>query len=172
MSHYPPAIAAGTYKIDPNKSRIEFTTTHWFGLGDVQGTFAVASGELTVTDPIENSSVRVAASAASFSTGNPRRDKQVRGKTFLDAERHPEIVFASTSLAFAPASATLYGTLTVKGNEAQLTLAVTDIEAHEATISAKATARIDRHEVGVRALPGIAGRHLDATIHITARFES
>jgi polyisoprenoid-binding protein YceI len=171
MTHDLSAVAPGIYTIDPSESRIEFTTTHWFGLGKVQGSFAVTSGELIVADPIEESSVRAVASTASFSTNNARRDSQIRGKAFLDSERHPQLSFDSTSIVFEGDTATLYGTLTVKGNQEQITFAITDIEAHETSVTAVATAHVDRHEHGVSAMPGIAGRYLDITVRFIARLD-
>jgi polyisoprenoid-binding protein YceI len=169
MSHDLSAVAPGIYRIDPNESRIDFTTSHWFGLGKVRGSFAITSGDLIVADPIADSSVRAVASTASFSTNNSRRDTQVRGRTFLDAERHPDLLFASTSIVFDANSATVEGTLTVKGNQEQATFEVSNIDTHGGAVTAVATAHVDRHEHGVRALPGIAGRYLDISVHFTAR---
>jgi polyisoprenoid-binding protein YceI len=172
MSHDLPAISPGIYKIDTNESRVQIDTIHWFGLGKVRAAFDLISGELNITDPLENSSVRATVSAGSFNSQNPQRDKQVRGRSFLHTERHPELVFTSTSLVLASGSSTVYGRLAVKGNDEQVILTVSDIEAHEGTITARATASIDRRLHNVRAMPGIAGRFLEVTIHMTARLDA
>jgi polyisoprenoid-binding protein YceI len=164
-------VAPGIYRIDPDKSRIDFTTTHWFGLGNVSGSFALTSGDLIVADRVEDSSVRAVASTTSVSTNNARRDAQVRSRAFLDAERHPDLLFASTSIVLAGDSATIYGNLAVKDNHEQAIFTVTHIEARDGIISAVATARIDRHEHGIHAMPGIAGRYLHLTVRFTARLD-
>jgi polyisoprenoid-binding protein YceI len=163
--------APGIYRIDLDKSRIDFTTTHWFGLGNVSGSFALTSGDVIVADRVEDSSVRAVASTTSFSSNNSRRDAQIRSKAFLDAERHPDLLFASTSIVLAGDSATIYGNLTVKGNHEQVVFTVTDIEGGDDTITAVATARVDRHAHGVHAMPGIAGRYLHITVQFTARLD-
>jgi polyisoprenoid-binding protein YceI len=169
LSHGLPEISPGVYTIDTNESLVQIDTVHWFGLGKVQATFDLIAGELKVTDPLDNSSIRATVSAGSFNSQNPKRDKQVRSRSFLHADSHPEFVFTSTSLALASGSSTVYGKLAVKGIEEQVILNVTNIEAHEGTITARATANIDRRQHGIRAMPGIAGRFLGVTIHVTAR---
>jgi polyisoprenoid-binding protein YceI len=164
-------VAPGVYRIDPTESRIDFTTTHWFGLGKVHGSFAITSGDLIVADPIADSSVRAVASTASFSTNNSKRDVQVRGRTFLDTEQHPDLLFASTSVVFEGDSSTVYGHLTVKGRQEQLILSVTGVDTHHGVITANASTRVDRHQHGVGAMPGIAGRHLEIAIHFKARID-
>jgi len=52
-------LAAVTYRIDPSRSGISFTTGHLFGLGRVTGTFDLTDGEIQVAHPIELSQVTV-----------------------------------------------------------------------------------------------------------------
>jgi polyisoprenoid-binding protein YceI len=80
-----PVVAPGTYRIDAEASRIGFKTRHMFGLGPVKGTFALTTGEITVADVPERSSVQATASAASFNTRNPLRDVRPRRS---DDSRH------------------------------------------------------------------------------------
>jgi polyisoprenoid-binding protein YceI len=165
------AIAPGIYRIDLDKSRIDFTTTHWFGLGNVSGSLTLTSGDLIVAERVEDSSVRAVASTASFSSNNSRRDAQIRSRTFLDAERHPDLLFASTSIVLAGDTATIYGNLTVKGNHERAIFSVSRIEGRDGTITAVATATVDRHEHGIHAMAGIAGRYLHITVQFAARFD-
>jgi polyisoprenoid-binding protein YceI len=169
MSHDLRAIKAGSYTIDPLKSRIDFQTRHWFGLGEVSGSFDVTSGELVVANPVERSSVQATVSSASFRSNHLRRDAQVISKLFLDAERHPDMRFASTSIEVEEGSASIHGVLSVKANETQLTLLVSDVDVDDGAITDKASVTIDRYQHGVNAMRGIASRYLELTIHMTAR---
>jgi polyisoprenoid-binding protein YceI len=93
----------------------------------------------------------------------------VISKLFLDAERHPELRFASTSIEVEDGEASIHGVLTVKDNETQLTLLATDINGHDGAITATATVTVDRYQHGVNAMRGIASRYLELSIHMTAR---
>lgn len=164
-----PVVAPGVYRVDVEASRIGFTTRHMFGLGPVKGTFALTAGQITVADAPENSSVQATASAASFNTRNPLRDVQVRGPLFLNAKRHPQLSFRSSSIAFAPDGATIHGTLQARGGEAPLVLSASDIDVTDGVLTATATGQVDRYALGVRTMPGMAARNLDVTIRIAAR---
>jgi len=164
-----PVVAPGIYRIDAEASRIGFKTRHMFGLGPVKGTFALTTGEITVADTPERSSVQATASAASFNTRNPLRDVQVRSRLFLNAKRHPQLSFRSSSIAFAPGEATIRGTLQASGGEAPLVLSASDIEFTDGVLTATATGQVDRYALGVRTMPGMAARNLDVTVRIAAR---
>jgi polyisoprenoid-binding protein YceI len=83
--------ATGTYRIDPASSSVSFTTRHMFGLGAVNGTFGVVSGEVTIADPVTASTARAVIDAASFSSGHPQRDKDVKSANLLHVQEHPHI---------------------------------------------------------------------------------
>ena len=40
--------AAGTYHLDPHRSRVRYTGKHMLGLGTVHATFSVRAGELRI----------------------------------------------------------------------------------------------------------------------------
>jgi polyisoprenoid-binding protein YceI len=70
--------AAGIYQLDPAASTVTFATRHMFGLAPVKGTFRLVSGQITIADPVTSSTVSAVIDAASFATGNPQRDKDVK----------------------------------------------------------------------------------------------
>ena len=92
----------GKYDIDTTASTISFRTRHVFGLGPVRGTFTVHSGTVDVCDPVADSRVHVHIDAASFRTGNQRRDANVRSARFLDTDRYPYLTFVAERLADEP----------------------------------------------------------------------
>jgi polyisoprenoid-binding protein YceI len=154
----------GTYRLDPDRSTVRFTTTHVFGLGKVTGTFNLSAGKVVVTAPATASTLSVTASAASFASGSTGRDKTVKSATYLDAEHHPDIVFDSTGARITEAGWVVEGTLTVRGHRAPAEVTVTAAEVAGTTLTVSATARIDRYAHGVTAMKGMTGRHLDLAI--------
>ncbi|GAA1952906.1 YceI family protein [Amycolatopsis minnesotensis] len=159
---------AGEYTIDPGRSAVTFATRHFFGLGGVRGSFGLASGRLTVAEPVEESTVAAAIDAGSFKTGSGARDRVVKSKQYLESERFPEIRFASAGVREQDGEWVLDGTLTVKDSTQPVRLTVDEVAAEAGTITAHAHVRIDRYAFGVTAQKGMTGRHLDLALDITA----
>jgi polyisoprenoid-binding protein YceI len=158
-------IQAGRYDLDPQRSAIRFRTRHMFGLGPVRGTFAIRSGAVLVADPLDASTVYAEIDAASFATGNSQRDKAVRSPRYLDAARYPVITFAAQGTD--PAASEIRGTLTVRGVERPVTLAITATEQTGAEVAVAATMHVDRFEFGLTAQRGMTGRRLELELSAT-----
>lgn len=159
--------AAGPYRLDPEASSIRFGTRHWFGLGGVHGSFAVSSGDITITDPVTSSTASAVVDAASFHTGNAARDDDVKSANFLHAQEHPRITFTSSGLAQDGGRWLLRGQITVRGRSTPAELAITEARAGDDGLLVKATTRIDRYAHGLVKKKGLAGRYLD--LEVTAR---
>ncbi|MFE4873664.1 YceI family protein [Streptomyces sp. NPDC056682] len=153
----------GRYSIDTDSSSITFKSRHFFGLMPVRGTFAIRGGTVEVTEPLSQSRLRVEVEAASFSTGNGQRDRDVRSVKFLDTDRHPLITFVSERVDATSVS----GTLTACGITRSASLSIVRSEVHTNSFTVRATTRVDRIEFGVTAARGMAGRHLDLTLEVT-----
>ena len=92
-------IPAGRHhQLNPAASTVTFATRHMFGLAPVKGTFRLVSGQITIANPVTSSTVSAVIDAASFATGNPQRDKDVKSARFLHVRDHPQITFRSTEL--------------------------------------------------------------------------
>jgi polyisoprenoid-binding protein YceI len=159
--------ATGTYRIDPSGSSVSFTTRHLFGLGVVRGTFGVLSGEVTIADPVTASTARAVIDAASFSSGHPQRDKDVKSANLLHVQEHPHIKFESSQLVPVGDGWVLRGQLTARGNAAPVELAVTESRGSGDGLALRATTRIDRYAFGLTKRKGLAARYLD--LEITAQ---
>ncbi|MFG2813569.1 YceI family protein [Streptomyces sp. NPDC048410] len=153
----------GRYTIDAASSSITFTTRHVFGLLPVRGTFAIRGGTVDVAEPLAASRLRVEIDSASFSTGNDRRDGEVRSAKFLDTDRHPLITFVSERVDATRVS----GTLTACGVARPASLSVVRAEVRAGSFTVRATTRVDRTEFGVTASRGMAGRRLDLMLEVT-----
>lgn len=152
----------GRYRIDPDGSSVTFRTRHLFGLAPVRGRFAIRAGTVDVTEPLTSSRIYTEIEAASFRTGNPVRDAQVRSARFLAADAHPVLAFSSEGLD----GQVLAGTLTVRGVSRPVSVLTEVTGADRQSFTARATVRIDRYDFGVTASRGLAGRYLDMTLEV------
>ncbi len=86
------------WQIDPAHTTVTVAAKHMM-VTTVRGRFSGATGEIEF-DPErpEAGGVVLRIPAASVNTGEDRRDAHLRSADFLDAETHPDIVFASTKV--------------------------------------------------------------------------
>jgi polyisoprenoid-binding protein YceI len=160
--------AAGRYRVDPARSSVTFRTRHLFGLRAVSGTMTVASGEITVDPAVPKAAVTAVVSAVSFDTGSRARDRDVRSAKFLDTGHYPDIIFRAGTLTRADGPWMLAGELTVRQISSPVMLAIESVEPAGTGFRARATTRIDRYALGVTAAKGMAARHLDISLAVTA----
>jgi|SRR4051794_11140145 len=163
-----PALAAGTYRIDPARSRVRFTIKEAFGLQTTQGTFTVRDGSVVIAPVPEESTATVTLDAASFTTDKVRRDRTVVGKRFLDADTHPTITFATTRLVRADGRWVQHGVLGVRGSECPVALTIGRAAATVDGCRFTAVARVDRYATPVRAARLMIGRHLAVELDVYA----
>jgi polyisoprenoid-binding protein YceI len=112
-----PRLAAGSWRVDPARSHASFAARAG---GPCGGGGVARSGRVLVTEPIEDSTVRLAARTSAVSTGSPLLDRLLAGPGFLDAGAFPEISFRSEMLAWVPAGWRAVGRLQVKDTEHEL----------------------------------------------------
>jgi polyisoprenoid-binding protein YceI/predicted ester cyclase len=95
MNTRPDQTLAGCWRLDPQRSRVEFRAPHVWGLATVKGRFDRFAGRLDLSaDP----AIELTIDAASVQTGNPRRDRHLRSPDFFAAETHPQMRFASEAV--------------------------------------------------------------------------
>jgi polyisoprenoid-binding protein YceI len=112
-------------KIDPDHSVAAFSVRHMM-ISNVKGQFNSISGTV-VFDPadVESSSVEAEIDTSGIHTGIQKRDEHLRSADFLDAEKHPKMVFKSTRVEAAGLNRFLvFGDLTLKGISNAVTLDV------------------------------------------------
>lgn len=151
---------AGRCRLEPATTTIEFATRHLFGLAPVRGTMAMLAGAVDIDAGL----VQVELDAASFATGNPRRDNAVRGRRHLHTDAYPTLTFAG-ELAGGDG---LNGTLTVRGVMQPVRLQITRIVPDGDAVEVDAVARIDRFACGIAASRGLAARYLRVSVHTRA----
>ena len=90
-----PGIEQTVWRIDPDRSSVEFNAKVW-GIATVKGGFTRYRGTLDLSgDP----AVELIVEADSLDTKNARRDKHLSSPDFFGVEQHPYIRFVSESAA-------------------------------------------------------------------------
>jgi polyisoprenoid-binding protein YceI len=163
-----PAVAPGTYRLDPGRSTIRADVQAMFGLLTVRGTFRLKSGEVTITEDAARSSVRATLDASTFSSGNAPRDRDVLSSAMLDASAYPEITFAGEGPRQQGAGWVVPGSVTARGVTLPAELEMSDIRAEAGVIRFHAATTLDRTKFGATSKKGIVGRTIALSIDAVA----
>ena len=111
----PPPTPTNRWSADPVHSAVNFRVRH-LGITWVNGTFGQWTADLTF-DPTkpEAASVSAKLQSATITTGNDRRDTDIR-QNYLAVDSFPEITFTSTKVErTAPDHLRITGDLTMRG---------------------------------------------------------
>jgi polyisoprenoid-binding protein YceI len=145
----------GTYSIDKAHTIVGFVARHLIGT-KVRGQFSEFDGTFTVADPIENSSLRAEAQAASINTGVAMRDDHLRTNDFLDAPTFPTVTVVGTGLTrVSDEKWTLAADLTLRGVTKPVVFAIEylgtgpSMQEGKEVVAFSASAEIDRRDFGV-----------------------
>ncbi|WP_370646083.1 YceI family protein [Brachybacterium sp. ACRRE] len=86
----------GTWTVDPDHSRIGFSSRHAM-VTKVRGAFNDVAGTIVFDEEDHNRShVEVTVQMASIDTRSSARDEHLRSADFFDVETHPEMMFRSS----------------------------------------------------------------------------
>ncbi len=85
------------WSVDSSHASLAFSVKH-MGLFTVRGQMKKVSGLAETDDSGQLSRIEATIEAASIETGEPQRDAHLRSPDFLDAERHPHLIFRSTRI--------------------------------------------------------------------------
>jgi polyisoprenoid-binding protein YceI len=123
---FPRASFCGeNYRIEPGQSAVNFSVRHMV-LTTVHGKFTDFSGILELEDnDLSKSSVSVKINAASITTENAARDKDLRSANFLDTEKYPEITFVSHRVVKQNDGYLLVGDLNMHGLSREVSIPFT-----------------------------------------------
>ena len=172
----PSAVKAGSYKVEPYHTQVEFSISH-FGFSNFSGFFSGASGSLTL-DPanVGISKLDISIPTQSVLTTVPVLNTQLQGAQWFDAAKYPDAVFVSTSVTKTGSdSAAITGNLTLHGVTRPVTL-----QAHlvgsgvnpldkSFTVGFEATGEIKRSDFGIKLYLPLLGD--DVTLQIAGAFE-
>lgn len=113
------------FTVDTAHSNATFKVKH-FGISTVAGTFTEWSGTIEY-DPADGAATKASATlqTASIDTNNDKRDEHLRSDDFFNAEKYPEITFASTEVTDVTEDGfNLHGNLTIRDVTKPIVLAV------------------------------------------------
>ncbi|MBV9000799.1 MAG: YceI family protein [Solirubrobacterales bacterium] len=151
----------GLWRLDPQRSSVEFRVEYAWGLGTAKGHFERYEGRLDLsTDP----AIELMIDAASVQTGNRRRDKHLRSATFFDAENHPSVRFVSDSVVLEGDTLEVRGRLSARDQSIPL-----ELEAHlrgvDGELEIKAAPRAQHRDLGMTWSPlGIISPHSELLV--------
>ena len=116
---------ASTWKIETPHSEAEFSIRH-LGVTNVRGRIRGVTGQVTwdAANPV-NSHVEATMDATSVDTGEAKRDAKIKGDTFFNIAKYPQLTFHSTAVKrTGEGQLQIVGDLTLAGVTKSVTLAV------------------------------------------------
>lgn len=138
--------------LDRVHSKVSFTAATL--IFDVDGEFRQYEVEID-GDPAKPETVKVRASidVASIDTKNAKRDNHLRSPDFFDAEKHPKITFASTSVRSKSDQLIVKGQLSMHGKTKEVTIPFKVANGKNGagvpTTTYKGKLTIDRNDFGI-----------------------
>jgi len=165
-------LRPGDYTLDPDHAYLLFRVEH-LGLSTVVGRFDEVDATLDF-DPEDIASLRLdgRVDVASIDFGNEDLERRMRGEDWLDAERHPEARFTTTSIEPGEGGAfTVTGAFTLRGVtrplvlEARFNGGADNILTGRYTLGFSADGALSRSAYGVDGLGALIGDEIGIEIH-------
>jgi polyisoprenoid-binding protein YceI len=126
-------VLAGPWRVDPVRSHTSFAAR--VAGHSVRGRLPM-TGRVLITDPVGQSTARLAARTGAISTGSPALDRVLAGPGFLDARSFPEIRFLAEMVVGVPSGWRAVGRLRVRDAEHELACQLRMQDAERAPASA------------------------------------
>ena len=158
------ALAADIWQIDPAHSVAQFAVKHLM-ISTVRGEFGKMSGTIEY-DGKSVGSIKVNATidAATISTRNEYRDKDLKSERFFDVAKYPTLTFTSKRVvAGTEGTFRLVGDLSLHGVTREVTLDVTGPSPiikggrGASRVAASATTKIKRQDFNIRPSDSVDG---------------
>lgn len=138
-------VTSGSWRLDPERSSVEFHVRHFYGLITVKGRFDRYAGTL---DLGAQPAVELIIDADSLDTKQARRDQHLRSADFFDVAHHSQVRFASDSAALRDDTLTVQGQLAAAGKQIPLELDATVREV-DGELMIEATTHADHRALGM-----------------------
>ena len=155
---YTAAADTQNWSADAAHSMLKFVANH-MGISEIEGKFNLYNGKMSYTKPdMSDAKIQFVVDVKSIDTDNEQRDTHLKSEEFFAADRHPKMVFKSTS--FVPQDKEnkkykLSGKLTIRDVTKDVTFDVvyggTRVDSYGNTKAGfKATTKINRKDYGLR----------------------
>lgn len=171
------ASFAQTWNVDKAHSKLGFTVTHLM-ISEVDGNFKTFDATIKSSkEDFSDAVFEVSADVNSLNTDNENRDKDLKGASGFDVEKHPKLTFKSTSISKVDAKKyKITGDLTLKGVTKPVTLEMTllgmgkNMRTQKPKAGFKITGTIKRTDFGVGGMPAaVVGE--DVELRAVGEFE-
>jgi polyisoprenoid-binding protein YceI len=139
------SVDHGRWRLDPERSCVEFHVRNFYGLMTVKGRFASYDGTLELG---AHPAVQLTIDAASLDTKNAKRDKHLRSADFFDVERHAHVRFTSSSATADGDSLKVRGQLDAAGKQIPLELDAA-VRVVDGELEVEAVTYADHRELGM-----------------------
>lgn len=165
------------YKVDKNHSTIGFSITIMNGLSRVTGKFTDFNVNLQYDDKAPaDSSVTATIKTASINTGIAARDNDLKSPLFFDAEKYPEITFASKRVESRATGIVVVGDFSMHGVTKEIALPISLSGTYTDNLGIirgfSATMHLNRRDYGIiwkhNALPDYIGDDVTVEINLIA----
>ncbi len=159
--------SATPWIIDATASKVEFTIKN-LGI-NVNGSFKGLIGTVFFDDKnLEGSSIEGTIEVNTINTGITKRDKDLMGEKFFDAEKNKRIIFKSTSITHKGSSYNASGNLTIKGTTKQKVIPFTfEQKGNDGVFKGNFT--INRRDFGVGGNEVIMADELNVSLSIVVK---
>jgi polyisoprenoid-binding protein YceI len=144
----PPAATVATqavWRLDPERSSVEFHVRHFYGLMTVKGHFDRYDGTLHLN---RRSKVELMIDADSLDTKLAKRDEHLRSAAFFDVANHPQVRFESDDAELTGETLTLRGRLHAAGRSIALDVDAT-LRQVDGELEIEASALADHRTLGM-----------------------
>ncbi len=113
-----------SWVIDPAHSSVQFVVRH-LGVSNIHGSINGVKGTVFLdAKDITHSAVSATMDAATVTTSNDYRDKDLKSPNFFDVSKYPELAFKSTGINQSGGKLHMTGDLTLAGVTKPVTLDV------------------------------------------------
>ncbi len=163
-----PSIRPGTWTLDPSKSTASFVVRSL--AGKVTGTIPIISASVHVEADGSAGAISAVLDAAGFDTGHAKRDADVRGAKYFDADSYPTLSYAAAGATAVQGGWSVKGNLVVKKVAAPVELTAEITSMDDETASVRAVGVVDRHAAGLTKMPNLMiARTLTLTLDVAFR---
>ncbi len=171
----PGAAAGDTYDIDPVHSQPMFEVRH-MGFSLQRGTFAKATGKVTLDRLARTGTIDVSIDTTSIKTIDPSLDAHVKGEDFFNVAKYPTMTFKSAKVIYdGDRVVGAEGELTMIGVTRPVVLKVANFVCGDHPMNrkpmcgAEVTATIKRSEWGMNyGIPKVVGDEVRVIIPVEA----
>ena len=118
-------VGADLYQVDPSHTSVNFMVRH-LAIYKVRGQFHKFTGTIRYDEAdITQAALEGTIQVDSIDTEQAKRDNDLRGEQFLDAEHYPTITFASQRVEKRDEGYVLIGTMTMHGASKEVAIPFT-----------------------------------------------